>query len=685
MPEQILSRTAEGKKLFDFTVRNQRLFRNTAELFKRRVDKILDHYGIHDEQSVNQMLTLIEFPYYNKRLPTYEELSAFPRNVVAAARDHLKYITDPIWRIAKRYDPEIGYVPGYFTHFPVRNRLDVLRREIVSLERDINQIRQSGDPSATNVLSSLEAALHHLRSSLAKAEAIDAALATRRAKTLETTLTLQRYGILPRGGYYGPLDEARIANSMWGYSTNYRDVMHDYIDGAFRKIFLDKYSPVANAIARTIQNPAYRQYAYDYITAQRGALGAKTRLFLNEALRQIFPGGDEEATGRLLSRAVDFTTRFQYLSKIGLSWLRFPLVNITQPLLTTYPIVGERNFILGFFDLFSPKIWRLAAKVGVTFEPTVRRAVTEFLGRGKWTQVERYLALPAELSERANRVWSFAAGLRYARELGLKGTDALRHAIDVVNRTQFLYHTEALPLWTRNPIGRLVLQFRTFTANYVNYLIQLFNTGTPAQKIRALTTLGVLSSSSAFPLWESVRELLLRKAGIDIGEYNLLEYTTERLGLQPGINIGTSLEPWNFPYSLYNLLGPSIGPLTELMFSIRRQPERAGEFLRRFAEQISPPVFVVGRGLLGREVRGEPTKTQPMGRYVGRRPTIELLYLRPFLESQRRHYLHLIANAMVGGRPDLVAKYVERMRQIGINVTSHDLAIARRMATELAK
>jgi len=672
-PEQILSRTPRLNQLWQVTVKEKRMANLLREHFIKEVDDIVKTYKLTDEGQVDQFLALLEFPHYNKRMPTRAEFSIFPRNIQEAATAHLERVEDPIWKLAKAADPKIGYVAGHFTHFPIKSRMVNLTGEIKRIKNMLSEI--GNDPAGAHIKAGYQLQLDDL---------------TRKQVELthqDASLNALRYQQLPEGGRFGPLSEARKADKWTGYRRDYKEVMHEYVDGAMRKVFLDRYMKKAIPLVKSEPNTALRQYAFDYVTAQRGALAAHRKVFLNESLAQLFP--DPEAGYKWIAKGVDVATRFQYLSKIGLSWFRFPFVNSTQPLLTTYPLVGAKHFMGGYLDAFMhPQIWKEARDVGVVFEATLRKGVAEALGRGvKLSKWERGLSWPAKISEELNRVVSYAAGKRQAVEMGLQGNDIVEHGINLVNRTQFLYQKEAMPLiMSRSPLGRLIFQFRTFTANYVNYLTQLVRNEQWPEFARAVGVMATLSGTSAVPfgLWRTSRELLLRKAGVDIGELNPVEWATEKLGFSPPLDMGQSLEPFNPPGNIYQVFGPSAGPVLQLLFEgVIRRPEEFGEQFERFYESISPPVTKAVKGVFEREARTDPSRKYMKGRVIGRRGIPEIMYLRPPLESVRRRYIGLVANAMVGGREDLAKKFKQRLRDFGILWTSEEERQARAMATRL--
>ena len=681
-PEQLLMRGGlPGKALYQTGTHEARNTRFAAEATMKGFRQIYKNYGIADPESANQLFSLVEFPQIFKRMPTAQEYHSFPEHIRKAAIEHLD-LTDKIWKIAKEADPNIGYIRGYVPHslFPAKQERGILEDEIKRLQQLIQDQTEVG---AHRNAAESKAQLVYLRDRLSQATGLDNEMAIQRAR------------IIPGGKYFGPMDETRkIPTGIIDddrFRRDYMGIMEEYVHGAYRKIFLDRFLPQAKELIKRIPDPAIREYAYDYVTSQRGSLGARQRTYMNSALRQLFPNTDPNKVNRYISRAVDEVTRFQYMTKIGLSWVRFPIVNMSQPILTLYPLVGEKIFVQALHDALSPKMWDLAKKAGATFEPTVRRAVSEAYGRHhSWAKLQNVISYPATWSEKFNRTISFAAGLRQGETLGLKGTKLVDHALDLVDRTQFIYQKEALPLiMTKSQVGRLAFQFRTFTANYVNYLVQMFNdpryshwSKNPAI-YRTIAALGVLSGSSIFPLWKETRLQLLRHAGIDIGEYNPIQRITAMFGLPPGVNLGPSMEPFNPPDRPTQLAGPTFGQLGETFFQLKQHPENAAKILKQQAWLVAPPIRTYSRILDKEATREGRVKGVKTDIPFGKRPILEKMYLRPSLESVRGQYLRLIANAIAGKRMDLVPKLIKEGRSKGLYLNEDDLKIARTMATNL--
>jgi hypothetical protein len=87
---------------------------------------------------------------------------------------------------------------------------------------------------------------------------------------------------------------------------------------------------------------------------------------------------------------------------------------------------------------------------------------------------EYYTMLLFQGAERVNRVATLIGGYRHAREVLKLGDDAARvWAKDLMEQTQFLYTTEALPMFMKGPLARVVFQFKPFLVNQMSFTLDL--------------------------------------------------------------------------------------------------------------------------------------------------------------------------------------------------------------------
>jgi hypothetical protein len=615
-PEVSFTRDQAAYNMWAFNMQRKREIERMSSAFKGKAAKVLDTFKIGNED-YDTFIAVVEGNL------TPAELKGISPRIVQAAVKYKEDVTDPLWNIAKKYDPDLAYRKreGYFTHFTLKSTIDDLDRSVSTAEvigAASNDVKRSVELSKTQKT---------------------------RLENTERELSTQRNRATPGGGFFGPLNELRKTDLP--YAHDVRAVTDRYINGAMRKVYLDSFLPQAKALYQQIDpsKPALKMLAYDYITSQRGMLGAGQDIKLGAALKNISFISPQWA-GRMERPATDlarFVTGLQYTLKVGLSWIRFPMTNLTQPLLTTAPLVGPKAFVKGLATtIFDPDSWRLAEKMGVLHgvEAALAETTEHF---ANW---QNKLAFPARLSEKFNIVLSFNAGRHHAVELGLGGRQAIRHAEMVVSRTQFRYGPEAMSIVSQRPLGKTLMQFRSFTNHYAAFLHHLWQTD-KMKFAGALGSLFALSGTTAIPLYSFTRRELL-KHGMELPEINPLESATRWMGVGEGVDIATSLEPFNIPTTPEYLLGPTAGPITDVGFkSLAGQGKEA---LGKAAKNVAPSLSrvytrVVEGAALPDEAEGK-IFTPSYGRVVGQRSPLETAYLRPPAETVRYHYLEGIRAAV---------------------------------------
>ena len=705
-PEQYLSREPAGQSLYDMTIKSRRFWRDQLVKKKALVTNITKSLSPEEREVLP---TLIDYaneqvqPMANQIYKASGEISDImdktlqqrvldvidsfrgkaSDNVIKAAKEHVTKVARPIWTTAKRFDPDIGQQYGYFTHFPLESELRTLQNEVKMLTKQL--LGTTGD-----VAEQLTKSIKNLNTQIAHLEKVRVS----RIEGLNDTLAALRYKMLPNGKYFGPMNEARALHGRFGYDTDYSNVMNRYLEGAYRKIFLDRYMPRAKALVDRIEDPALRQYAYNHIMSQRGTLGTESRLFTSKALEELGLSAHQDA----YTQGVNFATRLQYLTKIGLSWIRFPFVNLTQ-IGFTWAAVGEKAFAKGMARISTHphEIYRIARRFNVISESEIRGALAEFesaIGKmkGAASVVEHILISPARWSEQTNRLNTLAIGLEWAKEQGIKGLhNQIKVALKLIGDTQWIYHGEALPHILQKPTGKLIFQFRSFAANAVNFMTKALRNENYGTFARSLGLLTVLAGSSMLPfkLYDSVRRGVLRNTGRDIGEFSPLTLGTERLGHMVGlenmgVELGSSFEWLNVPSRLSQLFGPTLAPIAEELPTLTR-PEEIPERARRQLESFAPPVT---RALQSGEVFSKA------GRYIGRRRPLEKFFLQRPLESVRSEYITLMANAMsyqIGAVTSegkargqaQVKRLLEEAQRKGLTMDKYDLAEVKRQAREM--
>ena len=234
-----------------------------------------------------------------------------------------------------------------------------------------------------------------------------------------------------------------------------------YSKGFARKMAVTGFLREANKLYPKIQDPHIRELAHEYINQYAG----------RPASSQSYQWG----------RIAGILTGLQYTAKIGFN-LWSPLLNLTQTVINTVPQVGlTRTAVMiprammatllpAKLNPFVRDIVRLQ-RAGIldTFSAKFERP--KFHGVAE--SVQEAAGFLFDKTEQINRSIAFLAGLEQARARGLKGEAAVKHARSVVRITQFFSGRLDAPLFARTPIGKVLMQFKTFTFKEIEFIRQL--------------------------------------------------------------------------------------------------------------------------------------------------------------------------------------------------------------------
>jgi hypothetical protein len=176
-------------------------------------------------------------------------------------------------------------------------------------------------------------------------------------------------------------------------------------------------------------------------------------------------------------------------------------VNLTQTLTNTAPLVGTRRTVAGIreagkflhagmpggMDINGAEyqfLKELVDEAGIEFMPAKQLAGVGWadqigkkapkmgrtlLGQG-FDTAQYYSMYLFNGAERINRISSLFAGYRHAiDDLGMAEGAAREFAKDIVVKTQFLYTTQAMPMFMKGPVARVLFQFKPFLVNQVSF------------------------------------------------------------------------------------------------------------------------------------------------------------------------------------------------------------------------
>jgi hypothetical protein len=675
---KIMSQHPATRELFDQAARLERELRERKpRMLAKKVEAIFQRH--HIDPSNPKDVELFTHVMHNRGRLTPFEMATIPRNIRAAAKemDRLRY---RIWVEAKKADPTIGHLEDWWPLDLVPRAKADLQAQLDDLVARYRVMQEAREVAPEEDIGNINVAIKALREQIQRLDQVGQQLEAAHQKAIS------------QGGYFGHLSRQRVidANNIPEWLVprfnNLRDMMVNYIEGAYRKIYFDRLNPLVrttlNKIEPTETGALYKNFVRDWVASQRGLL-RKNDL---AATLSNLSGQSIEKTRNWVDAAVDQMTAFQYAAKIGTSWVRFPIVNLTQNMLLV-PIVGMRNLVRAAWKLGDKRAWQKAFQAGaITPEYTPIAETVQKLPR-----LFRILGIVPKWSENYNRALAYNAGLLRGRELGLKGKKLRDFALTVVERTHWAYTPAQMPLITRSRFGRLLWQFRSYTSFLAQYVDDLIKVKDWKGLAFVLGSLFAMAGTGVVPFgreaYQFLKHYMLSHHGVKLPEVNPLEAATRAVGLGPGIQIETSLEPWNVPTSWEMIAGPTFGPAIEAGISTLRGGERWREFKERLPQRIAPPL---SRVFAGREARLEPSVEELAGRKIGERPFLERLYLRRSLESNRAEILRDLEDIYEAyKRGSLSHEEANRMikeiklkaKDLGIILTRKDFSTARSRAT----
>lgn len=329
-------------------------------------------------------------------------------------------------------------------------------------------------------------------------------------------------------------------------------LLYRHIDGSVSKAFFDEQNAYAKVITDYFDNArdehglqpesrAVSDYIREFMNTVNGikSLRGDARLAqtINSVLRGI--GTDKRVGIDQIRRAANNILEFTYLSKLGFG-LRFPIINVTQPLQTTAMITGYGPLARAYAKVMNDRaIWDEARRAGLILRGT-GRAMSDIEKLGNDAGPVRTLMdwLPSK-SEELNRVVSYQAGKDWVYEqLAKTGSVKVPHFVRTLDRkvlasgdaeriakevgaaiaktTQFIFGPEGRPVVLSGGAARRVaFQFKSFTAGYIDLLVgaaeHFRRTGDFMPLTRGLTSLVLLGGLGTILPYEMIRTQLIKR------------------------------------------------------------------------------------------------------------------------------------------------------------------------------
>ena len=262
-----------------------------------------------------------------------------------------------------------------------------------------------------------------------------------------------------------------------------------YSKGFARKMAVTHFLREADRWYPRIQDPQIKELAHQYMNQ--------------------YAGKSAGAGSATTARIAGWITSLQYMAKIGFN-LWSPILNLTQTITNTIPQVGFARTMAVIPRAFASTM--LPKELNPFVRDLVRLQHAEILDtfstkfeRPKLTgakeSVQQAASFLFDKAEEFNRAVAYLAGLEEAKAKGLKGDAAVRHAREVVRITQFFAGRLDAPLMARTPVGKVFMQFKTFTLKEIEFIRQL----DWKQKIKFLVAALLLGGPAALGIVQALK------------------------------------------------------------------------------------------------------------------------------------------------------------------------------------
>lgn len=189
---------------------------------------------------------------------------------------------------------------------------------------------------------------------------------------------------------------------------------------------------------------------------------------------------------RALRRYTSAIRRWETVSRLG--GVFSGVVNLTQTAINTYPVLGARYTARGIGALANSsraikELTEAGVDLGMYMPFTAENAGfsgTAFDSFSAAFKEKRFVKAVERISlaafngvEKVNRLIAAWGSYQRALDQGLEKKAAGRIAQETMERTQFNYRISNMPELLRGPIGGLLLQFKSFIANEIDFIASL--------------------------------------------------------------------------------------------------------------------------------------------------------------------------------------------------------------------
>jgi len=539
---------------------------------------------------------------------------------------------------------------------------------------------------------------------------------------------------MPIRHFSGPLKQARSAAAApLKYSTDVNQVARRFIQNALNKRWNDIILTEARRLSKTFKmDRPMQDYLTRYVQTTRGVTGYRADAVMADNINW-FVDGARKLTGLKLEdwdagdihRYTADVMRFMFWTKLRLSPIRFPLINLSHLIMTVGSDAGYiptvRNAIkvlrspdayfkravndgiinpesqwvldMGSREYTKSNVMQGLRKAGAKVVPeSVRRglnAASYFSERLRHVvanevaheQYAKYLASGNE------RVLSPAA-VTFTRDVPGRNaiTAAKEYARAYVDATQFRTGIEGKPLIMseHGSTGRMISQFRSWEFGLRAFTLNTLKSGDVPRIARLavnVTLFGGVGSFMGNDLYSWLRQHVFLPHGINLPHKTGVQEIFDFLGLGNTLgqlDLGSWRDPFGFNAMFGILQGPDefvklTGPGPSTLFDTAHHQFKSfvdkGHFdLDRLASDVLGPQAKAAAEAVREKFEGGLFGAT--GSLEAHRPwlaqVLRGLDLTPSADHLRYEYEQDLAHAMLSGNPQLIGNILDEARQAGI-------------------
>ncbi len=208
------------------------------------------------------------------------------------------------------------------------------------------------------------------------------------------------------------------------------------------------------------------------------------------------------------------TQRTGYTDAFARTMEAFRITLANRDVLTDIPKVLDENVRIDGVDNVEGlrHALQIAAQDGTTLDTEIYQIMglsrgQEFSFSGRVQQAVKLWMLPFRLTEQVNRVTTFIAAFKLAKDKGMTNDDAYKSAQETVYATQFRYDEANRPALARGDVGSLLFTFKTYPIFMAETLAHLAKVN-PASAVFMLLGLTVMAGIEGLPFAEDLEDLI---------------------------------------------------------------------------------------------------------------------------------------------------------------------------------